>query len=78
MFQVATSEPPSPPPVPVTLTIVPPPDDAVLYSPPPPYEPTDEHDSAPGNATRFLQHRYECYTRKYTTCKFHTNLHPGS
>lgn len=53
MFQVATSEPPSPPPVPVTLTIVPPPDDAVLYSPPPPYEPTDEHDSAPGNATRF-------------------------
>ena len=53
IFQVATSEPPSPPPVPVTLTIVPPPDDAVLYSPPPPYEPTDEHGDVPGNVTRF-------------------------
>ena len=53
VFQVATSEPPSPPAVPVTLTIAPPRDDAALYSPPPPYEPTDEQDSVPGNANRF-------------------------
>ncbi len=53
VFQVATSEPPSPPAVPVTLTIAPPREDAVLYSPPPPYEPTGEQDNAPGNVTRF-------------------------
>ena len=62
VFQVATSEPPSPPPVPVTLTVAPPREDAALYSPPPPYEPTDgQPESVPGNVIRFNQ---PCLSRK--------------
>lgn len=55
LFQVSTSEPPSPPPVPVTLTISPPPDGAALYSPPPPYEPSTEQDTIAGKEfTRYV------------------------